>query len=465
MNTWNNTVNLELYDTTLRDWAQKFNTYPTDKQAALIAFLLAELWIPDIEIWVPASENQTTQRLEWIIKAVELSWKNPVLYWFCRCVKEDIDAVLNKMKKTENKWVNIIVSWSELFQMLRDSDLKGKDLTNLTEEDKEKMENRVLDSIKEQVSYASSLFGENVRVCFEDWSMWKKEFLLKAIETAWESGAKVVSIPDTLWWVLPNEIEDLFKYLMEKTKGLQEQGLKFAIHAHDDGWLALSNTLSAIKLWVRSVEWTLLWSWERVWNLNLKDLIWMIASLESWRLVKWKNFECDEDEIVLKLLYETSKIIHELLWIEFDEYQRYIWPRSTKTQVWIHEHLEKKQSKELEELLKTLWRITPYSLIDTDKFWVPQLDVKMYTRLSWFSNLESCLEQYWVKLGKKDSLVDKILDWLEKDLDNTKVVYASRIYSEYLIQSQEMNPINSEDIDLGDNSVSIKRILDLKFVY
>jgi hypothetical protein len=52
--------------------------------------------------------------------------------------------------------------------MLRDSDLKDKDLTNLTEEDKEKMENRVLDSIKEQVSYASSLFGENVRVCFED---------------------------------------------------------------------------------------------------------------------------------------------------------------------------------------------------------------------------------------------------------------------------------------------------------
>ena len=449
----NETINLQLFDTSLRDGAQKYKDYPTGKQAALIAYQLAKLGIWHIEIWVPVAENQSKERLEMIIKAVEESWENPVLYWFCRCVKNDIDAVLSKMETAKNKWVNIVVSWSELFQILRDGDLKNKKRDNLSPEEISIMEDKILESIKEQVSYAKKFFYE-VRVCFEDGSMWKRNFLVKAIKTAWENGAWVVSIPDTLWGVLPNEIKDLFEYIISKTKNVQEKGMKFAIHAHDDRKLALANSLAAIEAWATSVEWTLLWSWERVWNLNLKDIIWNIYTL-IWRIIKWKDIICDW--IKLNKLYETYKIIYALLWKQWDPNTPFVWEQSTMTQVWIHQSLENKSSSELVEFFKKYWRYTPYSLIDLNQFWVPQLWLNMmYTNLSWFSNLEACLNLYWVTIEKNSELEKNILNWLKADLDNTKVVYASRIYTEYLIQSWIINILNEKkDIKICNNKINI----------
>ena len=445
----NNIIWLELLDTSLRDGSQKFKDYPTDIEAALMASVLAQLWIPAIEIWVPVAENQSKERLELIIKAVEQTWKNPVLYWFCRCVKEDIDAVLNKMEIAKNKWVNIIISWSELFQILRDPCLKNKNWEKLTPEEISRMEEKVLESIREQVSYASNLFGDNVRVCFEDGSMWKRDFLIKAIKVAWENGAKVISIPDTLWWALPHEIKSLFRYLIsETTELIKEKWLKFAIHAHDDRGLALANTLSAIRSWATSIEWTLLGSWERVWNTNLKDVLWNIALMDG--------FECKW--IILNRLYEACKIIHALLWKQWNPNAPFVWEQCTRTQVWIHQSLENKSSSELEDFFKKYWRLTPYSLVDITQFWVPQLELNMYTKLSWFSNLEACLKPYGINLDKNDSLEKKITDWLQPDLDNTKVVYASRVYTEYLIQTLEMNRITWDDIKITDEKISINLV-------
>ena len=448
----NQSRNLELFDTSLRDGSQLFKDYPTDKQAALMAFLLAKLWIWHIEIWVPAADNQSKERLELIIKAVENSWENPVLYWFCRCIENDINAVLNKMETAKNKWVNIVVSWSELFQIFRDSDLKDKNWDNLTSDEINTMEEKILENIKEQVKYAKRLFNE-VRVCFEDGSMWKRDFLVKAIKAAWEGGAWVISIPDTLWWELSNEIKDLFEYLIKETHELHDKGMKFAIHAHNDRWLALANTLSAIKAWATSIEWTLLWSWERVWNTNLKDVIWNTTTLVE-RIVKWIYFECKW--IKSEKLYETYKIIHALLWKQRDPNTPFVWELCTKTQVWIHQSLENKATDELVYFFKKYWRFTPYSVIDISQFWVPELWLNMYTNLSWFSNLEACLYPYWIKLKKNDPLISKILSWLQPDLDNTKVVYSSRVYTEYLIQSCIMNQICGENILICDNNISIK---------
>lgn len=450
---WSNEVRLDLFDTSLRDWSQKYVDYPTDKQAALIAATLAKLWIEHIEIWVPAAENQTIQRLEAIIDAVKLTWKNPVLYWFSRCVKSDIDAVLNKMQKAENKWVNIVVSGSELFQILRDKSCGDKNWENIEQNEIKEIENKILDNITEQVSYASNLFNK-VRVCFEDWTMWNKEFLLKASRLAAESWAWVISIPDTLWGVLPNEIYDLFNYLIFNTIDLQEKWLKFAIHAHNDRWLALANSISAIQAWVSSIEWTLIWSGERVWNTNLKDLIWNIHTIWEWRIIKWKNIYCSN--VIVQELYKTCRIIYDLLWKIWDPYTAFVWEFSNKTQVWIHQSLENKSSQDLELLFKKYWRITPYTVIDLNEFWVPILWINMYTNLSWFSNFESCLTPYWISLKKDDTIITEILNSIKTDLENTKVVYQSRIYTEYLIHTWKIWRIYWNDIHINSNNVSVE---------
>jgi len=453
-NSWEDiVVGLDIFDTTLRDWSQKHKDYPTDKQAALIGAALADLWVEHIEIWVPAADNQTVERLEWIIKAIEATWKNPVLYWFCRCVKSDIDAVLKKMDIAKNKWVNIVVSWSELFQILRDRTLKDKKWEDLDQDEVVEMEEKILDDIRQQVTYAKKLFKE-VRVCFEDWSMWKKEFLLEAIKVAGESWAWVVSIPDTLWGALPHEVKSLFDYLISNTKDLQDNWLKFAIHAHNDRWLALANSLSAITAWVKSIEWTLIWSWERVGNTNLKDLIWNIHTLWNWRIIEEKELFCNS--IITQNLYKTCRIIHDLLWKVWDPYTAFVWELSNKTQVWIHQSLENKSKKGLAALFKKYWRITPYTVIDTNEFWVPLLWINMYTNLSWFSNLEACLKPYWIKLKKDDPIVEKILNSIKPDLDNSKVVYQSRIFTEYLIQSWKIWNIDSSNIEIDNDLVTVR---------
>ena len=78
------------------------------------------------------------------------------------------------------------------------------------------------------------------------------EFLCHAVETAVDSGATTVNIPDTLGTAEPESFAKLITLLMEQVPNINQATL--SVHCHDDRGLAVENSLAAIEAGARQVE-------------------------------------------------------------------------------------------------------------------------------------------------------------------------------------------------------------------
>ncbi|MDR1944769.1 MAG: hypothetical protein LBQ59_01425 [Candidatus Peribacteria bacterium] len=70
------------------------------------------------------------------------------------------------------------------------------------------------------------------------------EFLVKFVRKAITTGANIINIPDTLGNLLPWEIEEVFRKLIEKTEDLKSNyDFKFSCHVHNDLASATQNSI------------------------------------------------------------------------------------------------------------------------------------------------------------------------------------------------------------------------------
>ena len=72
----------------------------------------------------------------------------------------------------------------------------------------------VLESIKEHVSYAKSLF-DVVQFSPEDASRTDQAFLIKSVQTAVDAGATIINIPDTVGYSYPSEYGVILNLLLQ----------------------------------------------------------------------------------------------------------------------------------------------------------------------------------------------------------------------------------------------------------
>ena len=102
----------------------------------------------------------------------------------------------------------------------------------------------VLESIKEHVSYAKSLF-DVVQFSPEDASRTDQAFLIKSVQTA-DAGATIINIPDTVGYSYPSEYGAIFKSLITNVKS--EKEIIYSAHCHDDLGMAVANSLAQLKM-------------------------------------------------------------------------------------------------------------------------------------------------------------------------------------------------------------------------
>ena len=103
---------------------------------------------------------------------------------------------------------------------------------------------------------------------------WLKKWqriLYRVLETAIESGATVLNIPDTVGYSTPKEFGELIKGIKENVKGIEN--VIISVHCHNDLGLAVANSLEAVENGATQVECAINGLGERAGNTALEEIV------------------------------------------------------------------------------------------------------------------------------------------------------------------------------------------------
>ena len=132
------------------------------------------------------------------------------------------------------------------------------------------MKNRYWRRPLSQVKYCAR-YTSNIEFSAEDASRSEEEFLYRLIEAVIKAGAKVINIPDTVGYAVPQEFGRLIRNIRENVPNIDQVTL--SVHCHDDLGLAVANSLAAIENGARQVEVAVNGIGERAGNTALEEVI------------------------------------------------------------------------------------------------------------------------------------------------------------------------------------------------
>ncbi|MFN7253063.1 MAG: citramalate synthase [Anaerobacillus sp.] len=273
-----------LYDTTLRDGTQGEGVSLSVDDKLKIVKKLDQLGVHYIEGGWPGSNPKDMEFFERVQK-LELSHSRITAFGSTRKigVKAEEDENLQKIIESGVKAVAIFgKTW----------DFQVEEALRTTLE-----ENLLM--IADSVGF---LKHKGLEVIFDaehffDGFKHNREYALKAIMTAEKAGADYIALCDTNGGTLPYEIAEIVKDVCSQVK------VNIGIHCHNDGEVAVANSLAAVQSGARQVQGTMNGYGERCGNANL---ISVIANLQL-KL----NYQCVIDD-KLKKLTALSKYIHEI---------------------------------------------------------------------------------------------------------------------------------------------------------
>lgn len=246
---------IEIYDTTLRDGAQSEGISFSTTDKIKIIKLLDKLGVDFIEAGWPGANPKDIETFS-LIKDLKL--KNAKITAFgCTKkpkIKPEEDNNLNMLINANTDYITIFgKTWSfHVTQALN---------TTLQEN---------LNMIKESIEYlrkkGKTVFFDAEH--FYDGYKADKKYALKTIETAYNSGAERIILCDTNGGCINNEIYKI-------TKEVQDHfpEIKLGLHMHNDGEMAVANTIAGIDAGAIQIQGTINGYGERCGNANLCSII------------------------------------------------------------------------------------------------------------------------------------------------------------------------------------------------
>jgi 2-isopropylmalate synthase len=287
---------VKLYDTTLRDGAQKEGVSFSVVDKIQITHKLDELGIHYIEGGYPGSNPRDAEFFE---RARHLSLNNAKIAVF--------GATRRAKKKVEDDEsvaavVNSGVGIATLVAKTSDMHVTRVLSTNL--ETNLKM---ISDTIKYLKSKGIMVFLDAEH--YFDGFISDSDYSLRCLTVAAEAGADCLVLCDTNGGTLPDEIA----HAVEAARKVTSTPL--GIHAHNDGGLAVANTLAAVKAGCVHVQGTINGYGERCGNANLCSII---------PNLKLKmGIDCISDEQLRKLA-EVSHFVSEAANLSHDAFLPYV---------------------------------------------------------------------------------------------------------------------------------------------
>ena len=245
---------IDLYDTTLRDGAQKEGVSFSVVDKLEIASRLDDLGINFIEGGWPGSNPRDA---EFFQKAKELKLKNAALVVFGSTRRANILA-----EKDANLLIMLETGFKHACLVGKSSDLQVTQVLETTPAQNLKM---IADSIQFLTSKGMTVFFDAEH--FFDGFKHNPEYSLQCLTTAAKAGAACLVLCDTNGGVMPDEITQAVKAAKKISK------VPLGIHVHNDSEVAVANTLAAVKAGVTQVQGTINGYGERCGNTNLCSVI------------------------------------------------------------------------------------------------------------------------------------------------------------------------------------------------
>ncbi|AKG53472.1 (R)-citramalate synthase [Dehalogenimonas sp. WBC-2] len=247
-------INVELYDTTLRDGAQREGVSFSVLDKLHIAQKLDEFGVQYIEGGWPGANPKDN---EFFQKALEDGFKNAKLVAFGSTRKAGTaieDDLSIKALLDSGAPVVTLVGKSSAPQV-------EKVLATSLDENI----NMVVDSISFLKSKGRTVFLDAEH--FFDGYKADKDYSLKVLTAAAEAGAECLILCDTNGGSLPDEVAAAVREVVAAVK------VKVGIHTHNDAELAVANTLAAVAAGASQVQGTINGYGERCGNANLCSII------------------------------------------------------------------------------------------------------------------------------------------------------------------------------------------------
>jgi len=245
---------VQLYDTTLRDGAQREGISFSVVDKLNITRRLDELGIHFIEGGWPGSSPKDD---EFFKKARDLRLTKAKLVAFGSTrrpkIKAEADSNLQVLASAGVKVVTIVG---------KSSDLQVTQVLETTLEEN-------LDMVSDSIGYlkAKGFIAFFDAEHFFDGFKSNPEYALQVLEVAEKAGADCLVLCDTNGGALPGEITAAVEAARRITN------IPLGIHAHNDSELAVANTLAAVKAGASQVQGTINGYGERCGNANLCSII------------------------------------------------------------------------------------------------------------------------------------------------------------------------------------------------
>ena len=246
---------LFIFDTTLRDGEQVPGCQLNSIEKIQIAKALEQLGVDVIEAGFPVSSPGDFKSVVEISKAV--TW--PTICALTRAVEKDIEVAGEALKFAKHGRIHTGIGTS-------DYHIKYKFNSN---------QDAILEQAVAATKYATKYCDEVEFYC-EDAGRTDNEYLAKVVEAVIKAGAKIVNIPDTTGYCLPDEFGAKIKYLMEHVNGIENAIL--STHCHNDLGMATANTIQGILNGARQVEVTINGIGERAGNTALEEITMILKS-------------------------------------------------------------------------------------------------------------------------------------------------------------------------------------------
>ena len=97
------------------------------------------------------------------------------------------------------------------------------------------------------------------------------EFLAEVVRTALAAGATTINIPDTVGYILPVKLEQLFRDLRRRVP--EVEGAVLSFHGQDDLGLATANAVAAVRAGARQIEVAVNGIGERAGNTAFEEVV------------------------------------------------------------------------------------------------------------------------------------------------------------------------------------------------
>ncbi|MGA9382493.1 MAG: citramalate synthase [Phormidium sp.] len=249
-----------IYDTTLRDGAQREGLCLSLEDKLRIARQLDELGVPFIEGGWPGANPKDVQ---FFWKLQEQPLRQAEVTAFCSTRRPGTtaaeDSLLQAILAAGTCWVTIFgKSWDlHVTESLK---------TTLAEN---------LAMIRDTIEYLRSQ-GRRVIYDAEHWFdgyKHNREYALQTLKTAVDAGAEWLVFCDTNGGTLPHEISSIIGEVVAALPELKGDFPQMGIHTHNDSDTAVANALAGVLAGVKMVQGTMNGYGERCGNANLCSLI------------------------------------------------------------------------------------------------------------------------------------------------------------------------------------------------